>query len=206
MCPWESLIPCLLPPGHRGNYGREFKYSADVTTCEAVWLSIPPVLWPLSTAGSPGGASHWSAPLFFLQKRENPQSRWESWDCSFFFFFFYLSPDGLEVMTQSKYSLAARESSTLFTSLVKLPSTCLLLKASARPPVSDLSMYTGTQCKRRPIRAPICPTAWKKHCQSKCDLRPPVQFSSGNFSFPPRCQYLAAPWFVRRSLARHFLW
>lgn len=40
---------------------------------------------------------------------------------------YYLSPEGLEVMTQSKYSLAAMESSTLFTSLVKLPSTCLLL-------------------------------------------------------------------------------
>lgn len=50
---------------------------------------------------------------------------------------FYLSPEGLEVMTQIKYSLAAMESSTLFTSLVKLPSTCLLC-------VSDLSTYTGT--------------------------------------------------------------
>lgn len=30
-------------------------------------------------------------------------------------------------MTQSKYSLAAKLSRTLFTSLVKLPSTCLLL-------------------------------------------------------------------------------
>lgn len=57
---------------------------------------------------------------------------------------FYLSPEGLEVMTQSKYSLAAMESSTLFTSLVKLPSTCLLLNASALLYVSDLSMYTGT--------------------------------------------------------------
>lgn len=57
---------------------------------------------------------------------------------------FYLSPEGLEVMTQSKYSLAAMESSTLFTSLVKLPSTCLLLNASPRLSISDLSMYTGT--------------------------------------------------------------
>lgn len=56
----------------------------------------------------------------------------------------YLSPEGLEVITQSKYSLAAMESSTLFTSLVKLPSTCLLLNASSRLSISDLSMYTGT--------------------------------------------------------------
>lgn len=57
---------------------------------------------------------------------------------------FYLSPEGLEVMTQIKYSLAAKESSTLFTSLVKLPSTCLLLNSSALLCVSDLSAYTGT--------------------------------------------------------------
>lgn len=53
---------------------------------------------------------------------------------------FYLSPEGLEVITHSKYFLAAKESSTLFTSLVKVPSICLLLNASLLC-VSDLSMY-----------------------------------------------------------------
>lgn len=53
----------------------------------------------------------------------------------------YLSPEGLDVITHSKYSLAAMESSTLFTSLVKVPSTCLLLNASSLLCVSDLSMY-----------------------------------------------------------------
>lgn len=56
----------------------------------------------------------------------------------------YLSPEGLEVITHSKYSLAAMESSTLFTSLVKVPSTCLLLNASTLLFVSDLSMYDIT--------------------------------------------------------------
>ncbi|KAA8579498.1 hypothetical protein FQN60_006591, partial [Etheostoma spectabile] len=51
----------------------------------------------------------------------------------------------LEVMTQSKYSLAAIESSTLFTSLVKLPSTCLLLNASPRLSVSDLTIISLLQ-------------------------------------------------------------
>lgn len=67
----------------------------------------------------------------------------------------YLSREGLEVMTQSKYSLAAMESSTLFTSLVKLPSTCLLLHLD----VCDLGVYTGTQCKQGPWRVGITPTA-----------------------------------------------
>lgn len=53
----------------------------------------------------------------------------------------YLSPEGLDVITHSKYSLAAMESSTLFTSLVKVPSMCLLLNASLLLCVSDLSMY-----------------------------------------------------------------
>lgn len=56
----------------------------------------------------------------------------------------YLSPEGLEAITHSKYSLAAMESSTLFTSLVKVPSTCLLLNASTLLFVSDLSMYDIT--------------------------------------------------------------
>lgn len=53
----------------------------------------------------------------------------------------YLSPEGLDVITHSRYSLAAMESSTLLMSLVKVPSTCLLLKASSLLCVSDLSMY-----------------------------------------------------------------
>lgn len=57
---------------------------------------------------------------------------------------FYLSPEGLEVITHSKYSLAAMESNTLFTSLVKVPSTCLLLNASSLLCVSDLSVHDIT--------------------------------------------------------------
>lgn len=63
-------------------------------------------------------------------------------------FFFYLSPDGLEFMTQSKYSLAAKASSTLFTSLVKLPSTCLRLKST-----SDLRVYNATMQQRSHVIA-----------------------------------------------------
>lgn len=59
-------------------------------------------------------------------------------------FMLYLSPEGLEAITHSKYSLAAMESSTLFTSLVKVPSTCLLLNVSTLLFVSDLSMYDIT--------------------------------------------------------------
>lgn len=59
-------------------------------------------------------------------------------------FMLYLSPEGLEAITHSKYSLAAMESSTLFTSLVKVPSTCLLLNASTLLFVSDLSMHDIT--------------------------------------------------------------
>lgn len=73
---------------------------------------------------------------------------------------FYLSLEGLEVMTHSIYSLAAKESSTLFTSLVKLPSTCLLLNASPCLSISDLSVYTDAQCKHCPVRVSY-PTLWK---------------------------------------------
>lgn len=79
----------------------------------------------------------------------------------------YLSPEGLEVMTQSKYSLAAMESSTLFTSLVKLPSTCLLVAC-------DLSAYTGTQCKQGPWRVGINPPPHNgdvETCHPRCNDR-----------------------------------
>lgn len=51
-------------------------------------------------------------------------------------------------MAHSMSSLAAMESSTLLTSLVKLPSTCLLLSDAAVVSlcVSDLGTYTAARC------------------------------------------------------------
>lgn len=46
-------------------------------------------------------------------------------------YFCYLPADVFEFMTHSKYFLAAKLSKTLLTSLVKLPSTCLLRDRSA---------------------------------------------------------------------------
>lgn len=69
----------------------------------------------------------------------------------------YLSPEGLEFMAHSMSSFAAMESSTLLTSLVKLPSTCLLLSnaaaAAALLCASDLSAYTAARCH---VRARAC--------------------------------------------------
>lgn len=67
----------------------------------------------------------------------------------------YLSPEGLEFMAHSMSSLAAIESSTLLTSLVKLPSTCLLLGATAATLlcVSDLGTYTAA---RYHVHARVC--------------------------------------------------
>lgn len=83
--------------------------------------------------------------LSFLPAKEREKSGllWEQRD-QILTFMLYLSPEGLEAITHSKYSLAAMESSTLFTSLVKVPSTCLLLNVSTLLFVSDLSMYDIT--------------------------------------------------------------
>lgn len=100
--------------------------------------------------GNPGCPTHWSSSLFWLQKKEKKMTlmatlAFQTLALNSHVIKLYLSPEGFEFMTQSKYSLAAMESSTLFTSLVKLPSTCLLLNASALLCVSDLSTYTGAQ-------------------------------------------------------------
>lgn len=113
--------------------------------CNAIWLSTP--VYGFFVLHSEGVLDECliGCLVFSCCKRENIESisglaciHMDRICCAIWF---YLSPEGLEFMTQSKYSLAAKESSTLFTSLVKLPSTCLLLNASALLFVSDLNMY-----------------------------------------------------------------
>lgn len=70
-------------------------------------------------------------------------------------------------MAHSMSSFAAMESSTLLTSLVKLPSTCLLLSnavaaAAALLCVSDLSTYTAARCH---VRARACLCKRRSRCR-----------------------------------------
>lgn len=72
----------------------------------------------------------------------------------------YLATEGLEFITHSKYSFAAMLSSTLFISLVKLPSTCRLCSDSMPRGSSSLSGQQ-TQCEYH-VAPCLCPQSLVK--------------------------------------------
>lgn len=114
---------------------RHFNIHCSMALYSCVWLLCD------ALRGSSWWLFHWSTCLFLLQKKEKSGLGCIRIDQINQVIFLYLSPEGLDIITQSKYSLAAMESSTLLTSLVKVPSTCLLLNSSSLLCVSDLSMH-----------------------------------------------------------------
>lgn len=141
---WQFCIFAL----HRKTGSFQKKKDIDNETCRSIWLPVPPENG-FFQCGAEGGEFFTALFVSSYCKKERKKSRQvHTVKVSVKAAPDHLSLEGLEVMTHSKYCLAAMESRTLLTSLVKLPSTCLLLNASSS--LSSLSMHTGTQCKHNP--------------------------------------------------------